>query len=128
MLNLGQVVYDTTNKRVLIYGGFVLFQEKECGQCRHETNFLTEELEELRFGTDNKVPFKYVNFDRGLFEPNEVPMGVFVKAAEVYGCYFGCLDFEKILAEPHLVDAIKDTFKAAKEWKKPEPAEAAAGE
>ena len=33
MLNLGQVVYDFTNQRLLIFGGVEMFQNQESGKC-----------------------------------------------------------------------------------------------
>jgi hypothetical protein len=117
MLNLGQVVYDLTNERILIFGGVEMIQDQGTGECHTNTSFLTEESEALYFGKDEKVPFKYTNFPP---ENGIVPLGEFVAAAELYGHYFGCLFWGKILEDSGLVESVKNTFKAAKDLPIPE--------
>lgn len=118
MLNLGQVVYDITNKRVLIFGGVEMFQNQKSGACHTVANFLTEEMEELRFGKDEKTPFKYKNYPKDQ-ETNKIPVGSFIEAVGVNGCYFGNINFKMCLESEKAIEAIKETFKAAKTWDPP---------
>jgi len=116
MLNLGQVVYDLTNKRVLIYGGIDMYQNQETAKCHSISSFLTEELQELFFGKDKNIPFQYSNFAP---EDGIVPIGEFVAAVGIHGHYFGCLDWKKILKNPEWATAAKRTIETAKDWPKP---------
>lgn len=116
MLNLGQVVYDLTNKRVLIFGGIEMMQNQETGKCWTNASFLTEELEELFYGRDEETPFEYINFAA---EDGIVPIGEFVAAVGIYGHYFGCIDWKKILENDKWAVAAKRTIIAAKNWVKP---------
>lgn len=118
MLNLGQVVYDMTNKRVLIFGGIEMFQDQKSGACHTVSNFLTEDMEELRFGEDEQPPFKYRNWPQDQ-ETKAIPIGSFASDANLMGCYFGNVDFKKALEDEELVESIKKTFKAAKTWDPP---------
>jgi len=117
MLNLGQVVYDLTNGRILIFGGVEMIQNQETGECHTNVSFLTEESEALYFGKDKNVPFKYTNFPP---ENGIVPIGEFVAKAGLHGHYFGCLDWEKILEDSSLIEPVKNTFNAAKDLPIPE--------
>jgi hypothetical protein len=36
MLNIGQVVYDYTNERVVIFAGFKMLQNQETGKCHSD--------------------------------------------------------------------------------------------
>ena len=117
MLNLGQAVYDTTNKRVLIFGGVEMLQNQETGKCHTVINFLTEDMEELRYGKDEERPFKYRNFDP---VEGEIPVGkFFVGVADLLGHYFGNVDFNLALQITEMEDAAKETFEEAKEWSIP---------
>ena len=113
MLNLGQVVYDSTNKRILIFGGIEMLQDQKTGKCHANRSFLTTDLEELFYGEDETTPFKYTNFDE---IDGKIPSGEFIITAELGGCFFGCIDFEQVLKKDELVESIKKTFKAAKTW------------
>lgn len=118
MLNLGQVVYDLTNKRVLIFGGITFFQSQKTTKCHTESNFLTEDMEELRFGKDEKIPFEYTNWPMDP-ETKKVPIGDFVVACHLLGHYFGNVAFEKILEDEELTKSVKKTFEVAKTWDPP---------
>lgn len=116
MLNLGQVVYDLTNERVLIFGGVEMMQDQITGKCHTNCSFLTEELQELFYGEDEDTPFKYINF-----APVDgiVPIGEFVATVGIYGHYFGCIDWKQILENADWVESAKSTIAAAKNWPKP---------
>lgn len=116
MLNIGQVVYDLTNERVLIFGGFEMLQDQKSGKCHTNNSFITEDLEELFYGEDEGVPFKYINFAS---VDKAVPLGDFIKVAGLGGCYFGRLDFAQVMESDECVEAIKNTFKEAETWPKP---------
>ena len=116
MLNLGQAVYDTTNKRVLIFGGIEMLQNQETGKCHTVVNFLTEDMEELRYGKDDERPFKYRNFDS---VEGKIPIGKFVAAAGLSGHYFGNVDFDLALQITEMETAARETFEEAKTWPPP---------
>ena len=116
MLNLGQVVYDFTNERVLIFGGIEMIQKQDSGKCYSMLSFLTEELQELFYGEDEETPFVYQNFAA---VDGIVPIGEFVAAAGIHGHYFGCIDWTKILEEPELTASAKRTIVTAKDWPVP---------
>ena len=116
MLNLGQAVYDTTNKRVLIFGGVEMLQNQETGKCHTVVNFLTESLEELVYGKGDKRPFKYRNFDS--VEGN-IPTGKFIEACQLGGCFFGNVDFTLVLQDEKMKKAAEETFEEAKTWPAP---------
>jgi len=120
MLNLGQVVYDLTNKRVLIFGGISMLQNQESGKCHTEINFLTEDLEQLNYGKDNPTPFKYRNF---AVVDGKIPCGDFMTAAELTGHFFGNVNFDLALQITENVEAVKRTFEMAKALTPPEPIE-----
>jgi len=122
MLNIGQVVYDLTNERVLIFGGIEMLQNQKSGKCHSNSNFITEDLEELFYGEDESAPFEYINFAS---VDKAVPLGDFVKVAGLGGHYFGCLKFKEILKNAELVEAIKNTIKEAKTWPIPKGKEKA---
>lgn len=118
MLNLGQVVYDHTNQRVLIFGGVEVLQEKKSGKCTSMSTFCTEDHVELAFGGKNGAcPFKYSNFESNSVEGIKgIPSGEFIKAAGLEGHYFGCVSFAKALEDPKIVEAIDNTLATAKAW------------
>jgi len=43
MLNIGQVVYDETNKRVIIFAGTRMLQNQETGKCWVEFGFILKD-------------------------------------------------------------------------------------
>ena len=116
MLNLGQVVYDTTNKRILIFGGVEMLQNQSTGKCHTIVNFLTEDLEELIYGKGIKRPFKYRNFDS---IEGKVPTGKFINVAQLGGCFFGNVNFKQALQDEEVKTAVEETFKEAKTWPAP---------
>ena len=116
MLNLGQVVYDLTNERVLIFGGVEMIQDKETGNCYTNCSFLTEELEELFYGEDQDTPFKYINFAA---IDGDIPAGEFIATTGMNGCFFGCIDWKKVLENEEWAKSAKKTIQAAKDWPKP---------
>ena len=87
MLNIGQVVYDYTNERVVIFAGLEMLQNQKTGDCHSESGFV------LKDGTfihlkDEKDPFKYTN----LTKDGKAFLGSFVGMCKCYGHYFGILD------------------------------------
>lgn len=127
MLNLGQVVYDKTNKRLLIFGGV------EVGSVGATFSFLTEDFQVLEFcGKKSKqllkdklsvIDFEYTNFTKDSVPGIKgIPSGQFIIDAGLKGNYFGHLDFEQIFKiHSHLKESIRRTFEEAKTW--PAPAE-----
>jgi len=113
MLNLGQVVYDLTNERVLIFGGIEMIQKQDSGKCYTMTSFLTEELQELLYEEDEETPFEYQNFAA---VDSQVPIGEFVAAIGIHGHYFGCIDWPQVLENTEWTAAAKRTIEAAKDW------------
>lgn len=121
MLNLGQVVYDHTNQRVLIFGGVTVLQNQKTGKCSSMSTFCTEDHEELTFGGKNgNCKFEYSNFERDSVEGIKgVPSGEFIKAGELEGMFFGCIDFPKVFEDQEMVKAIDNTIATAKAWSIP---------
>jgi len=117
MLNLGQVIYDLTNDRVLIFGGVEMIQDQDTGKCHTNCSFLTKELQELFYGEDEKTPFKYINFAA---VDGSIPIGEFVATIGINGHYFGCIDWKKILENPEWAESAKNTITVAEDWPKPE--------
>ena len=87
MLNLGQVVYDYTNERVVIFAGLEMFQNRKTGKCHSKPGFI------LKDGTfiylkGEKDPFKYTN----LTMDGKPFVGLFVTKCKCGGHYFGIID------------------------------------
>ena len=88
MLNIGQIVYDFNNKRIIVFGGFEIFQDQKTGECIRKIRFFNEngDIEDY-----NKLPFKYTNFPiQG--SNNKIPMGSLISKEELEGLYFGILN------------------------------------
>lgn len=126
MLNLGQVVYDLTNERVLIFGGVAMYRTKD-DHCEARFNFMDENLKEERYDSKSTaegekkketVPFVYKNWPRDP-ETDKTPIGSFALDAGLMGCYFGNVDFKMVLENEEMIKSINETFKAAKTWDPP---------
>ncbi len=104
MLNIGQVVYDYTNERVVIFAGFEMFQSKETGKCNSKSGFI------LKDGTfidvdGMSVPFDYANF----VVDGKAWVGPFVEKADCYGHYFGIIDVNVPEVTKWAKEAIEET-------------------
>ena len=85
MLNIGQVVYDETNKRVVVFAGLEMLRNQETGGCRSKSGFI---LKDGTFIYLDKSPFKYTN----LTKDGKAFVGSFVSKAKCSGYYFGVID------------------------------------
>jgi len=107
MLNLGQVVYDTTNNRTLLFCGFEMFQNKETGRCSSESAFIDENGNFMEFSDDNRCPFEYTNF----MKDNKPFSGSAIKELGVGGHFFGILDGTREEVKKAAIKAIQDMKK-----------------
>lgn len=107
MLNIGQIVYDVTNHRFLMFGGNAMFQNQETGKCSVESVFFDEEGNVEEYDDSNPTPFKYTNFSLD----GKPWSGSAIKALEVGGCYFGLL---QVCEE--VIEAAKKAIAEAKEF------------
>jgi len=94
MLNIGQVVYDTTNDRVLLFCGFEMFQNTKTGKCHAESAFIDEDGNFMEFSDSNPAPFKYTNFRKD----GKPFIGCAVAELGLSGHFFGVLrgDIEEV--------------------------------
>lgn len=88
MLNIGQVVYDETNKRVVIFAGVEMFQNQKTGECHSESGFILKDGTFIHLKKDDKTPFKYTNFKMD----GKPFTGSLIKKCRCEGCYFGIID------------------------------------
>jgi len=88
MLNLGQVVYDYTNERVVVFAGFRMLQNTKTGECHSESGFILEDGTFIHIKGGEKIPFEYSNFNR---DGKPFP-GTFIKKCQCEGHYFGIVD------------------------------------
>lgn len=61
MLNIGQVVYDYTNKRVIVFAGMSMFQNQKTAKCHLESGFILKDGAFIHLKKDAKILFKYTN-------------------------------------------------------------------
>ena len=88
MLNIGQVVYDYTNKRVVVFAGLEMLQNQKTGECHSETGFILKDGTFIYLKTNKKDPFKFtdINIDGKSF------VGSFVTNCRCSGHFFGIID------------------------------------
>ncbi len=103
MLNVGQVVYDYTNKRVVIFAGFQMLQNQKTGACHSESGFI------LKDGTfihlkDEKTPFKYSNLNID----GKPYTGSFIVKCKCGGCFFGIIDGDDTEVKAWAKEAIEE--------------------
>jgi len=87
MLNLGQVVYDYTNRRVIIFAGFEMSQDQETGKCHSESGFILKNGTFIHLKEGDKKPFKYTNLNMD----DKPVIGSFVNKCQCKGCFFGII-------------------------------------
>lgn len=104
MLNIGQVVYDYTNERVVIFAGLEMFQNKKTGECHSESGFVLKDGTFLHL-KDEKDPFSYTN----LTKDGKAFIGSFVGMCKCYGHYFGILDGNDAEVKVWAKEAIEET-------------------
>jgi len=93
MLNIGQVVYDYTNERVVIFAGLEMLQSQKTGKCHSESGFILKDgtfihLKNDCEKNDCKDPFKYTN----LLIDGRPYVGSFITKCKCGGCFFGIID------------------------------------
>ena len=143
MMHLGQLVWDVTNQRPMIYGGFAMHEltnKKDPDDYRLVTvgTYMDEDLieyisvndpaDKIKFEEDDltkvfykELPFKCINFSRGANpkDPDNIPCGTFMVVAGSAGCFFGSLDFAIVRKNHIFVEAALQTMRAAKTYTKP---------
>ncbi len=87
MLNVGQVVYDYTNSRVIIFAGLSMFQNQETDECHSESGFILKDGTFIHLKAE-KDPFSYTNLNVG----GKAYIGSFVVKCRCGGHYFGIID------------------------------------
>jgi hypothetical protein len=96
MLNIGQVVYDYTNERVLIFAGLEMLQRQNTGECTVHTAFILKDGAFILFkDNDGKERFEYTNFVRD----GKAYVGSFIAKCGLGGCFFGIIDESKLKEE-----------------------------
>lgn len=88
MLNIGQVVYDYTNKRVVVFAGLEMLQNDKTGKCHSETAFILKDGTFIHFKAGEKTPFEYTNINM----EGKSFIGAFVVNCRCKGCFFGIID------------------------------------
>ncbi len=88
MLNIGQIVYDYTNERVIIFAGIQMLQCQETGECTVESAFILKDGTFIHLKNDEGPPFKYTNLVIG----TQTYVGSFVVKAKCYRHYFGIIN------------------------------------
>lgn len=96
MLNIGQVVYDYTNERVIIFAGFEMLQNQKTGKCHSESAFILKDGTFLGFKDgDGKKRFEYTNLTK-----NGKPYpGSFIGKCGFGGHFFGVINEEMVIKE-----------------------------
>lgn len=87
MLNIGQVVYDYTNRRIVIFAGLQVLQNQKTGKCHSESGFILKDGTFIHLKKGDKKPFEYTN----LSMEGKPVIGSFVNKCQCEGCYFGIL-------------------------------------
>jgi hypothetical protein len=88
MLNIGQVVYDYTNERVLIFAGLETLQSQKTGECHIELGFILKDGTFIHLKKCEEKPFKYTN----IVMDTKPVIGSLVGKCRCLGYYFGILD------------------------------------
>lgn len=92
MLNIGQVVYDYTNKGVIIFAGFGMFQNQKTGKCHSESGFILKDGTFIHLkspkGKNTKIPFKYTN----LIMDGKPFAGSFITKCQCNEHFFGIIN------------------------------------
>lgn len=106
MLNIGQVVYDYTNERVVIFAGLEILQNKKTGRCRSEAGFI------LKNGTfvqlkDKDAPFEYTNLNM----EGRIFLGSFVDKSKLRGHYLGVVNGDIPKVKTWAKEAIEEVEK-----------------
>jgi len=93
MLNIGQVVYDYTNERVLIFAGVEMLQDQKAGKCTVNSAFILKDGTFILFKDgDGKERFEYTNFTRD----GKPYIGSFVAKCGLGGCFFGVIAEDRL--------------------------------
>lgn len=88
MLNLGQLVYDSTNKRVMVFAGLEMLRNERTGNCHSETAFILKDGTFIHLKAGEEIPFKYTNINM-----NGKPfIGTFVTNCRCEGYFLGIID------------------------------------
>ncbi len=96
MLNVGQVVYDHTNERVLIFGGLEILKSQKTDKYTTTFAFILKDGTFILFEDgDGKEKFDYTNFIR---DGKPYP-GSFIDKCSLGGHYFGIIAKEKLEEE-----------------------------
>lgn len=104
MLNIGQVVYDYTNNRVIIFAGFEMLQNQKTGKCYSESAFILKDGTFIHFKEKNDRLFKYTNFVM-----NDKPFpGSFIDKCKCNNHYFGILDGDNLEIKTWAKESIKE--------------------
>ena len=88
MLNIGQIVYDYTNKRVMVFAGLKMLQNSKTGKCHSETGFILKDGTFIHLKAGEETPFKYTNINRD----GKPFMGTFVINCKCVGRFLGIID------------------------------------
>jgi len=90
MLNVGQVVYDETNKRVIIFAGCKMLHNKKTGKCRAGSGLILPDGSFLRFKGNNadNGKIKHTNLNLG----GRPFLGSFVDKCKCRGHFFGIIN------------------------------------
>lgn len=105
MLNIGQVVYDYTNERVIIFAGLEVMQSSKTGNCHTEFGFILKDGTFIHLKKDGAIPFRYTNLVLG----DKPYVGAFVDAARCLGHYFGIIDGDREDVKEWAKEAIEET-------------------
>jgi len=98
MLNVGQVVYDENDKRVIIFAGLEMLQNQKTGKCTVESGFILPDGSFLYFKDgDGKERIKYTNLN----QDGKPISGSFISKCGLGGCYFGVIS-DKLISEEML--------------------------
>jgi len=89
MLNIGQVVYDYTNNRVIVFAGFEMLQDTKTGKCHTISAFILKDGTFIRSEKFND--FKYSS----LYMDGKPIIGSLIDKCSCHGCYFGIIDGDK---------------------------------
>lgn len=88
MLNIGQIVYDYTNKRVIVFAGLEMLRNEKTGKCHSETGFILKDGTFVHLKAGEEIPFKYTNINMD----GKPFIGMFVTNCRCKGYFFGIID------------------------------------
>ena len=106
MLNIGQVVYDTTNDRVLLFCGMEMYSSKKGvdKRCFVLSAFIDENGTVLEYDSrTNERKFEYTN----LVKNGRPYAGTAITELRCNGHYFGIMDYDKTEVKDAAIKAIK---------------------